>query len=85
MSADRAIFEPPSMHLESGKLYEFPQFTVTIKIHKTSPKGKPITGNHKWITQPATRWVTKMVQPYASNLPTAVRKLPRKESKKCHW
>eukprot|EP01050_Picozoa_sp_SAG11_P017152 SAG11_NODE_2435_length_3365_cov_3.390386_3_plen_464_part_01 len=58
---------------QSGREYCYPQFRLTYKIHKTPVQGRPITGNHCWVTQPAAKLVAELLKPYVNALPTATR------------
>eukprot|EP01050_Picozoa_sp_SAG11_P018712 SAG11_NODE_2873_length_2880_cov_9.311399_3_plen_313_part_01 len=56
-------------HPKSGAAYKLPSFRLTIKVHKSPPEGRPITGNHCWITQPLAELVAALIQPFVHELP----------------
>eukprot|EP01052_Picozoa_sp_SAG31_P031756 SAG31_NODE_3402_length_4313_cov_7.421690_2_plen_597_part_00 len=55
-------------HPRTGAQYTIPSFRCTIKVHKSPPATRPITGNQKWITQPYAELIAKLLQPYVEEL-----------------
>eukprot|EP01050_Picozoa_sp_SAG11_P020004 SAG11_NODE_3285_length_2552_cov_5.097432_1_plen_733_part_01 len=44
-------------HPKRRHTYRIPNFRCTIKVHKSPPENRPITGNQCWITQPVAELV----------------------------
>ena len=53
--------------------YALPFFRCTLKVHKDPPECRPITGNHRWMTQPVAELVAQLLQPYVTELPVWVK------------
>eukprot|EP01050_Picozoa_sp_SAG11_P010692 SAG11_NODE_1086_length_5931_cov_2.593450_4_plen_526_part_00 len=56
-------------HPRTNAAYTLPNFRLTIKVHKSPPEGRPITGNQKWITQPLAELVAALTAPYVLETP----------------
>jgi hypothetical protein len=56
-------------HPRTFRDYSLPFFRCTIKVHKSPPECRPITGNQCWITQPVAEMVAQLLKPYVEELP----------------